>query len=59
LMLYGGGSSTLVMRDPDDQTERLMNHPSDGHDLPMDLSIERPVANAFGVVLRDGPTTRP
>jgi hypothetical protein len=59
LMLDGGGSSTLVMRDPADQTVRLMNHPSDGHDLPMDLSIERPVADAFGVMLRDGPTTRP
>lgn len=59
LMLDGGGSSTLVMRDPDNQTVRLMNHPSDGHDLPMDLSIERPVANAFGVMLRDGPTSKP
>ena len=59
LMLDGGGSSTLVMRDPGDQTVHLMNHPSDGHDLPMDLSVERPVADVFGVMLRDGPTTKP
>src|SRR5581483_10790387 len=45
LILDGGGSSTMVFRDADDQAPRLVNHPSDGHTLPFDLSIERPVAD--------------
>ncbi|QHC24351.1 phosphodiester glycosidase family protein [Streptomyces sp. GS7] len=39
--LDGGGSSTFVSRDPDDQELRVRNHPSTGK--------ERPVANAIGV----------
>jgi Phosphodiester glycosidase len=57
--LDGGGSSTMVMLDPSDQKLRVMNNPSDGHDLPIPLSIERPVADAFGVKLKESPTTRP
>jgi uncharacterized protein YigE (DUF2233 family) len=52
LMLDGGGSSTMVMRDAGDQTIHVLNHPSDGHDLPMDLSVERPVADAVGIVVK-------
>ena len=59
LMLDGGGSSTMVMRDPDGKTFRLMNHPSDGHELPLDLSIERPVADSVGIVIKEDTTTRP
>ena len=28
-----------------------MNFPSDGHDLPVDFSLERPVADALGIVI--------
>jgi len=49
IMLDGGGSSTMVMRDPIEQVVRVMNRPSDGHDLPISMSLERPVANVLGV----------
>jgi exopolysaccharide biosynthesis protein len=57
LNLDSGGSSTLVMTDSEG-IPRVINRPSDGHDLPVDLSIERSVVNALGVVI-DGATTRP
>jgi len=41
LNLDGGGSTTLVMRDPADGDEKIINHPSDSH--------ERPVADVIGV----------
>jgi hypothetical protein len=55
LLLDGGGSSTMVLRDSGEKEVRLVSHPSDGHDLPIDLSIERPVANAVGVQVRENP----
>ncbi|MFF7728980.1 phosphodiester glycosidase family protein [Streptomyces sp. NPDC008001] len=42
--LDGGGSSTLVTRDPDSGRTTVRNHPSGG--------AERPVANGIGVFLR-------
>jgi hypothetical protein len=49
LNLDGGGSSTLVMRTPGENgTWRVMNRPSDGHDLAIPLSVERTVACALG-----------
>jgi len=36
----------------------LLSRPSDGHDLPLSLSIERPVASTFGVRI-DLPATQP
>lgn len=39
--LDGGGSTTLVMRDPSDSSYHIINKPSDGH--------ERPVADVLGV----------
>jgi exopolysaccharide biosynthesis protein len=62
LNLDGGGSSTLVLRDPPDApAPKLMNRPSDGHDLAVPLSIERSVACVLGVrVARNAePTTAP
>jgi exopolysaccharide biosynthesis protein len=56
IALDGGGSSTLVMRDGSGKIQ-LVNRPSDGHDLPMEISVERSVANALGVVI-NGTTTR-
>lgn len=53
--LDGGGSSTLVMRDPDSGELEVINHPSDGSDLPIPLSIERPVATVLGVQRRPPP----
>lgn len=53
--LDGGGSSTLVTRDPDTGRHRVRNRPSDGHDLPLPLAIERPVANVLGVRLLETP----
>jgi hypothetical protein len=49
LNLDGGGSSTLVMRDAADEAPQVKNRPSDGHDLRIPLSIERPVACVLGV----------
>jgi hypothetical protein len=60
LVLDGGGSSTLAIRDSAGKVN-LINRPSDGHDFPMGVSIERCVANALGVII-DPPgasTTRP
>jgi exopolysaccharide biosynthesis protein len=57
IALDGGGSSTLVMRDAEGKIQ-VINRPSDGHDLPMELSVERSVANALGVVI-DRASTRP
>ena len=47
--LDGGGSSTMVMRDPKTQSLEVKNRPSDGHDFVLPLSVERPVANVLGV----------
>ncbi|MGD1277232.1 MAG: phosphodiester glycosidase family protein [Tepidisphaeraceae bacterium] len=55
--LDGGGSSTLVLRNAGGQPQ-VVNWPSDGHDFPMDVSIERCVANALGIVI-DAPSTQP
>ena len=57
LLLDGGGSTTLVMKDKAGKTG-VVNQPSDGHDFPIELSIERCVADALGVVI-DGAATRP
>ena len=59
LNLDGGGSSTLVMRDPTVPAKlNVINRPSDGHDLALPLSIERSVACVLGArVARDPPAT--
>jgi exopolysaccharide biosynthesis protein len=57
IVMDGGGSTTLVMRDSQGQPQ-VVNRPTDGHDFAVDLAIERSVADALGVVV-DGPTTRP
>ena len=53
IMLDGGGSSTMVLLDEIEKIPRVVNRPSDGHDLPVKLSLERPVACVLGVELRD------
>jgi exopolysaccharide biosynthesis protein len=60
LVLDGGGSSTFAMRDENGKVN-LVNHPSDGHDFPMGVSIERSVANALGVIIDPpgAPATQP
>jgi exopolysaccharide biosynthesis protein len=52
LNLDGGGSSTLVMKDDATGLVKLLNRPSDGHDLPIPLRIERPVACVLGAKKR-------
>jgi hypothetical protein len=54
LNLDGGGSSTLVMRDPEAGQWRILNRPSDGSDRRLPLSVERPVANVLGVIVDEG-----
>lgn len=44
LNLDGGGSSTMVTRDPDNGRTAVRNHPSGG--------AERPVANGIGIFIR-------
>jgi exopolysaccharide biosynthesis protein len=51
LNLDGGGSSTLVMRNPETDELVVMNRPSDGK--------QRPVANVLGIKLDAAPSTRP
>jgi exopolysaccharide biosynthesis protein len=59
LVLDGGGSTTLVMRGQDGNCN-VINRPSDGHDLPVSMSMERSVANALGIVIDpSGAATRP
>jgi hypothetical protein len=59
--LDSGGSSTMVVSMPTKYGLRptVVNFPSDGHDLPIPLSVERPVANALGVQIDDPPATPP
>jgi hypothetical protein len=57
LLLDGGGSTTLVMRNERGKAD-VVNLPSDGHDLPGAPSIQRCVADALGVVI-DGAATQP
>jgi hypothetical protein len=57
LLLDGGGSTTLVMRNERGKAD-VVNLASDGHQLPGGLSIQRCVANALGVVI-DGAATQP
>jgi hypothetical protein len=52
IMLDSGGSSTLVIHRGEKWP--VINMPSDGHDLPIPISVERPVANALGIVV-DSP----
>jgi len=47
--LDSGGSSTLVVRHGEKWP--VINTPSDGHDLPIPLCVERAVANALGIVV--------
>lgn len=56
--LDGGGSSTLVMRDEKAKEWHALNRPSDGHQVMDALSVERPVASAFGVRIKR-PATQP
>jgi exopolysaccharide biosynthesis protein len=49
LDLDGGGSSTMVVRNGEHWP--VINTPSDGHTLVVPLSIERPVADALGIVI--------
>lgn len=46
--LDGGGSTTLVMRDESGRF-RVINRPSDGSELAVPMSIERPTASAIGI----------
>jgi hypothetical protein len=56
LGLDGGGSATLIMRDDKGELQ-VMNRPSDGYQLAIPLSIERPVASALGIRLKRLPAT--
>jgi hypothetical protein len=56
--LDGGGSSTLALRDPSTRMVRIANRPSDGHDLLIPLSLERPVADVLGITCATQPTSR-
>ncbi|MGA2496189.1 MAG: phosphodiester glycosidase family protein [Tepidisphaeraceae bacterium] len=55
LNLDGGGSTTLVMRDPATGKCHVINRPSDGHDLPVSLSLERAVCNVLGITVGKQP----
>jgi hypothetical protein len=57
--LDGGGSSTMVVRDPKTGLAGVMNRPSDGHDFVIPFSLERPVANVLGVRVGKGGEAKP
>jgi exopolysaccharide biosynthesis protein len=50
LNLDGGGSTTLVFRDPQSHHPRILNTPSDG--------TERPIANVLGIKIHPPTPTR-
>jgi exopolysaccharide biosynthesis protein len=50
LNLDSGGSSTMVVRNAAG-VPVVVNRPSDGHDFPIRLSVERSVADALGVTV--------
>jgi exopolysaccharide biosynthesis protein len=52
LNLDGGGSTTLVVRDPGTGVFAIANRPSDSSASVPDLRIERPVADVIGISLR-------
>jgi hypothetical protein len=52
--LDGGGSTTMALQFGDNYW-KLVNAPSDGHTLAIPLCIERPVADALGVVVDPPP----
>jgi hypothetical protein len=58
LNLDGGGSSTLAVRDQSTGQIKIANRPSDGHDLPIPMSVERPVAAVLGIVCTTQPSER-
>ena len=58
LSLDGGGSATLVMRDQATGAYSVVNRPSDGHDLLIPLSLERPVADVLGIRCTTGAATQ-
>jgi hypothetical protein len=55
LNLDGGGSSTLAVRERSTGQIRIANRPSDGHDLPIPLSLQRPVADVLGITCTTQP----
>ncbi|MFT3784729.1 MAG: phosphodiester glycosidase family protein [Tepidisphaeraceae bacterium] len=53
LCMDGGGSTTMVGRNEETGAYAVLNTPSDGWDLPVPLSIERPVLDVIGVKIDD------
>ena len=58
LSLDGGGSSVMVQRRAG-EAAKVISWPSDGHDLPVPLSLQRPVASVLGIRCTTRPTTTP
>ena len=58
LALDGGGSSVMV-RSEGGQPSKVISVPSDGHDLPIALRLQRPVASVLGICCSTEPTTKP
>ena len=52
LNLDGGGSTTLVVQDPDTGVFAVANRPSDTAPRLPHLHIERPIADVIGVCVR-------
>lgn len=51
--LDGGGSTTMVMRDPNTDVMSILNRPSDGTSIIPGVSIPRPVTDAIGIDIKD------
>lgn len=51
--LDGGGSTTLVLKDPATGVHVIANQPSDGSSLGIAQRVERPVVDVIGVSVRD------
>lgn len=49
LNLDGGGSTSLVVKDPHTGVFSIANQPSDGSTLKIPVAIERPVADVLGI----------
>lgn len=52
--LDGGGSTSIVLKDPHTGVFTVANQPSDGSTLGIPVAIERPVADVIGIMVKRG-----
>ena len=56
--LDGGGSTSIVLKDPHTGVFTVANQPSDTSTLEIPVAIERPVADVIGIKVERGVSKR-